>query len=234
MSEQAPGTSTPTPETDSGKPASSPADFQLSTLPPTPALPPGSLSEPVEFPKELARKLSKRDQVIARSLALGMSWQQACSAAGIRPGADIRQRSPSPAILVAAQYLTRETAIRCGLSKNWIVQNCVALYRRACQAEPVLGPAGWPTGQYRFDGATAARMLQMLGEDIGMFGKGKAAAGIGVDQVAALLEAVASRGRRQLGVPREAEERVVGESSAAPAAIEEQTSARKEDAGASP
>lgn len=201
-------TSSTTPE--GGQPG--PADFSVSALPPAPAPPLGALSAPIELPAELARPLTKREQAVARALATGITWQQACSVARVPPRAELRQRSPRPAIVAAAEYLTSEMAIRCGMSKYWVIQNCVALYRRACQAEPVLGPAGWPTGQYRFDGATAARMLQMLGEDIGMFGKGKTP-GLGVDQVAALLDAVAARGRRQLEPDRG---RLVGESSSVP------------------
>jgi hypothetical protein len=55
-------------------------------------------------------------------------------------------------------------------------------------------------------------MLELLGFDIGMFGKGKQN-GIAVDQVAALLEAVAARGKRELAPGGG---RLVGESSAVP------------------
>jgi hypothetical protein len=72
----------------------------------------------------------------------------------------------------------------------------VSLYRRAAQAEPVLDRKGEPTGEYRFDGPTARGCLELLGKEIKMFGtKGD---GIAPSDVAALMQAVADRGKPPL------------------------------------
>lgn len=203
---------------------SAPTSFRLSQELAAVAL--GAPSAPAQLPQHLAAPLSLLELQLARHLAAGATWQQACDRAKVKPSARLRSWEPKPHVLAAASWIMQNAISQCGMTREWVTANCVILYRRACQVDPVLDRQGRPTGVYRFDGATAARMLELLGQDMGMFGKGKVAS-LGVDHVAVLLEAVASRGRRQLEPPSA---RLVGSGSAA---IEQAPANKGEDTSAS-
>lgn len=87
----------------------------------------------------------------------------------------------------------------------------MALYARASQAEPVLDRKGVPTGEYRFDGATASKCLGMLAEWCPELTP-KRGGGFGAGEVAELMLAVHARGRGAIADSG----RLVGSSSAAP------------------
>src|SRR5581483_2336246 len=55
------------------------------------------------------------------------------------------------------------------LDKQWILERLMAIVERCMQAEPVLDPEGKPTGEFRFDGKSANRALELLGKHLGLF-----------------------------------------------------------------
>lgn len=177
---------------------------------------PGALGAPValpdRLPPELDANLSQRERRVVWLMFGGAEWQKALTTAGYPARARLRDSPPPRHMKAALDYLMAETAHRCGASRKWILTQVVSLYRRATQAEPVLDRKGIPTGEYRMDGATAARCLEMLGNQAGMFGK-KVTHDVPSD-VRALMAAIAARGKPQLPAPGP---RVVGASSAAPA-----------------
>ena len=61
---------------------------------------------------------------------------------------------------------------------------------------PVLDRSGRATGEWKFDGATAVRCLNLLGSDLGMFKQIKGANA--PSDVATLMRQVADRGRIEL------------------------------------
>lgn len=64
------------------------------------------------------------------------------------------------------------------ISPETVAADLIRLYRRATQAEPVMA---WdpesremvPTGEWTFDGKTAVKVLELLGDSFGMFEKGQ-------------------------------------------------------------
>ena len=171
------------------------ADPTASSAPPAGALPRPE-DTPVTLPPALAAPLSPRDMALVNRLVQGDNWGQALDALDVPPAARERSYTVPEPIRQAAEWMIVAVSARSGMSRAWIVAQCVSVYRRAVQAECVLTRKGEPTGVYRFDGTTAARMLDMLGSDIGMFGKQNK--GIAPSDVADLLAEVARRGRPDL------------------------------------
>jgi hypothetical protein len=178
----------------------------------------GALSAPGEprpqLPDELAGKLSPQEHFLAWRLVAGDSWPSALDQAGVPPRATLRDAGPPEHVREAAEWLVQAVAEGCGLSRRWLLAQWVALYRRAAAAEPVLDRQGRPTGDYRFDGATAAKALTALGNEAtpGRGGDPRYSA----DQVAELLRAIAARGKPSLEARREL---VVGGSSSSSARL---------------
>ena len=131
-------------------------------------------------------------------MAAGRTYTDALTELGISRRANVRNACP-PAVHEAAAYLVRELAASCGASREWILTQLVELYRRASRSVAVLDRRGEPTGEYRFDGATAARCLELLGNQAGMFGK-RVVHDVSQD-VRELMRAVAERGKPALPAP---------------------------------
>lgn len=187
--------------------ASAPSPGELNPLsdePPDPQL--------RALPAALAGRLNQRELRTVWFMVSGKSYQEALTAAGIPKRASLRDSAPPPQVIEAADWLVRDLALQCGLSRKWILTQTVALYRRAVQAEPVLDRKGRPTGDWRMDGATAARCLELLGKAEGVFSAKSGPSAFTPDAVAQLLAAVERRGKPSLA------ERLVGSSSAAPEA----------------
>jgi hypothetical protein len=169
----------------------------------------GDLEQPT-LPPDLDGALNGRERRTVWLMLAGLDYHSALDRQGIPKRATLRDHAPPEHVLRAVTYLMAAMAEKCAISRTWILQNTVALYRRASQAEPVLDRRGVPTGVYRFDGATAARCLELLGKASGVFrDKGQ---GIAASDVADLLAAVAARGKQ-----RPPEPRLVGTGDAAPA-----------------
>lgn len=160
-----------------------------------PATPAPAASMPT-LPPELAARLSPRETRAVLELVRGGSWREALDAAGYPQNARERKENPTPAIVDASQWLISQIAVASSVSREWILTNVVKLYRRAIQAEQVRDRRGEPTGEWKYDGATAAKCLSMLADfhpDLN-----RKAAGIKPSDVADLLAAVAARGRPSL------------------------------------
>lgn len=161
------------------------------------------------LPTHLAAGLSQRELMLAQAMTAGLSYRQASE---LVPATKRSRPDPAecpPRVQAAADYFTQEVARACGLSREWIVMNLVAIYQRAAQSVQVLDRKGKPTGEYRFDGQTALKALEMLGKEAGMFGQ-RVTHDVSQD-VRELMRLVASRGRPALEAPR-----LVGQHDAAP------------------
>ena len=55
------------------------------------------------------------------------------------------------------------------IDKEWVLRQLVENVQRAMQATPVLDSEGEKTGEYRYEGATANRALELIGKHFGMF-----------------------------------------------------------------
>lgn len=62
-----------------------------------------------------------------------------------------------------------ETRKRYGVDRDWVLRKLIDNVDRSMQAQPVLDAEGNPTGEYRYDGATANRALELIGKEFGMF-----------------------------------------------------------------
>lgn len=102
-----------------------------------------------------------------------------------------------PTIRDASYFWIGHIATQAGASRDWIIRELLTLYGRVSASVPVYDRAGKPTGEYRLDGSTAARCLELLGREQGMFGA-RAGGGSPADALAALLDAIAARGRPAL------------------------------------
>lgn len=161
----------------------------LGALPPVPALP--------DLPPELDAELNPRERRIVLAMVAGNDYASAVRSTqpDDATGRALPRTDCIPAnISAAVAHIYREMAAAAGLSRAWIIAQTVALFERAAQAVPVLDRKGRPTGEYRFDGATAANCLKMLAEWQGELYPRRAGA-IPVSDVAELLRVVADRGR---------------------------------------
>lgn len=161
--------------------------------------PPGALDQPAEpvIPPDLDAQLNGRERRTVWYMVEGMTYGDALTAAGVPPRAAVRDVAPPTHLVAAVRAVLRQIATRAGLSREWIVTETVALYRRATQAEPVYDRRGRPTGEWKMDGPTAAKCLSMLAEWHPEL-KAKRPGTLDVGEVASLLRAVAGRGRPDL------------------------------------
>lgn len=165
------------------------------------AVPPGDLPKPwqPEIPPELDAQLSGKERRIVWHMVAGKSYAQALDAIGTPPRASLRDAGPPDHVTAAVHATLRQIAARAGVDRAWIIGQTVALYRRSCAAEPVYDRKGKPTGEWKHDGATAAKCLSLLAEWCPELTPRKGAGkGIAANDVADLLLAVQARGRPPL------------------------------------
>lgn len=182
-----------------------PAQSQASE-PPQPAqdrstLSPARLSQagaPPPLPTELQNKLSPRDLALLALLLQGLTWGEAQKKARVRTRA--QTKAPPDRIREAAEYQVKAMSLRAGLTVDWITAQLVELYGRAAALSDVtlLNRSGVAVTGRHWDGATARACLELLGSNLGMFSAEAQGNRIPVDEVAALLRAVGSRGRAPL------------------------------------
>jgi hypothetical protein len=55
------------------------------------------------------------------------------------------------------------------VDRDWVLRKLIDNANRSMQAEPVRDADGNPTGEYRYDGTTANRALELIGKEFGMF-----------------------------------------------------------------
>jgi hypothetical protein len=185
------------------------------TAPPRGALHAPNAERP-QLPDELAAELSPQEHFLTWRLVAGSTWHEALDAAGVPKRSKLRDHAPPAHVEAAAEWLVQAIAEACGLSRSWLLGQWVALYKRAAAAEPVYDRQGRPTGEYRFDGATAAKALTALGERASPSGARPGDPRYTADDVATLLRAIAERGKPSLEARREL---VVGASSTAQARL---------------
>jgi hypothetical protein len=101
-----------------------------------------------------------------------------------------------PGIIRAIDHLTGELAASRSFAPAWVRRKLAELHDISVAAVPVLDRSGKPTGEFRVDGATAARCLELLGKDQGMFASQLKVTHGG--EVRHLLEAVSARGKPAL------------------------------------
>lgn len=177
--------------------------------------------EPV-IPPELDAELNNRERRIVWLMVNGASYAEALrNTARTSDGAPRSQERTDaipPPVIAAVAAIFQQVAARAGLNRGWLIAQTVALLERASSAVPVLDRKGLPTGEYRFDGPTAANCLKMLAEWNGELYPKKGGL-IPVSDVAQLLAAVAGRGRPTLDARRM---RLVGTGTTAPDAAPQQ------------
>ena len=59
------------------------------------------------------------------------------------------------------------------IDENWVMVKLVENLERAMEAEAEVGSDGEPTGNFKFDGRTATKVLEMIGGELGMFERNK-------------------------------------------------------------
>ncbi|HZT31192.1 MAG TPA: hypothetical protein VFA33_14985 [Bryobacteraceae bacterium] len=72
---------------------------------------------------------------------------------------------------------------KAALDRAWVLVQLRENVERSMQAVPVLDQEGTSTGEYRYEGAVANRVLESIGKELGMFKdqwKGELASGLSI------------------------------------------------------
>lgn len=123
--------------------------------------------------------LTVEQEAYARCRAMGMSRQEAITAAGIkeslgtvnhweRPNGHLGTKL-SDRINELSAIASSNAILKTGLDREWVISRLMRVAERCMQAEPVLDRKGNPTGEYQFDSMGANAALRMLGDTLGMF-----------------------------------------------------------------
>lgn len=133
--------------------------------------------------EELEKALSRREREFCERYLRERNGTQAAQLAGYSP--DNREAAAVTASRLLrkakiAAYLrarAREIYEQLMITPETVAADLSRVYRRAMQIEPVLArnkETGEmePTGEYIFDGKTAVRALELMGDSLGMFEKG--------------------------------------------------------------
>lgn len=139
---------------------------------------------------ELEKRLSRREREFCERYLAERNGTRAAQEAGYSPdnrgaAAVTASRLLRKAKIVA--YLrarAREIYEQLMITPETVAADLSRVYRRAMQAEPVMArnkETGEmePTGEYAFDGRTAVRALELMGDSLGMFEKGMRVEGEG-------------------------------------------------------
>lgn len=133
--------------------------------------------------EQLEKLLSRREREFCEHYLAERNGTQAAQRAGYSP--DNREAAAVTASRLLrkakiAAYLrgrAREIYEQLVITPETVAADLSRVYRRAMQIEPVLAynrETGEmePTGAYTFDGKTAIRALELIGDSLGMFEKG--------------------------------------------------------------
>jgi hypothetical protein len=122
-----------------------------------------------------------RDELYCRIYANSFSRPEAFKAIGLNPGKRGNWKDTGrdyiyyrPHINERIKVLVSERVQDLCIDENWVVLKLVSNLEKAMQDEEVLGPDGESIGEYKFDGRTATKVLEMLGTQLGMFERNKA------------------------------------------------------------
>src|SRR5271166_2876456 len=67
------------------------------------------------------------------------------------------------------QKAIEQAAERLSIDREWVLRKLKENVTRALQERPVLDSSGKPTGEYRYDGPTVNRALELIGKEFRMF-----------------------------------------------------------------
>ena len=87
----------------------------------------------------------------------------------------LERRSASPALDAVVYVLTEkgsateQAAERLSIDREWVLRKLKENVTRALQERPVLDSSGKPTGEYRYNGPTVNRALELIGKEVRMF-----------------------------------------------------------------
>jgi hypothetical protein len=130
-------------------------------------LPDGNLADP-------------RDELYCRIYAHSFSRPEAFKAIGLNPGKRGKWQDTGrdflryrPHVNERIKVLVAERVADLCIDENWVVLKLVKNLERAMKAEEVLGPDGERIGEFKFDGRTATKVLEMIGTQLGMFERDK-------------------------------------------------------------
>jgi hypothetical protein len=115
-------------------------------------------------------------ETFARAVAMGKKHRAAAIAAGYQ-ARDASARGSKLAktakIRQRIEYLQKQVAdasvLKTALTKDWVLERLMECANRAMQGVAVLDEEGNQVGQWRFDGSTATRSLQLLGQHLALF-----------------------------------------------------------------
>lgn len=121
-----------------------------------------------------------RDELYCRVYAQSFSKPEAFKAIGLNPGKRGNWKDTGndyiyyrPHINERIKVLVAERVADLCIDENWVVLKLVKNLEKAMQDEEVLGPDGESIGEYKFDGRTATKVLEMIGTQLGMFERNK-------------------------------------------------------------
>ena len=124
--------------------------------------------------------LTPEQEAYCRGRAMGMSIEEAVSAAGNSvsvhtargwEGPTGHNRNPLVVdrINELASLAAQNAILKSGLDREWVISRYMKVVERCMQAEPVYDKQGNPTGEYRFDSTGANNALRALGDTLGLF-----------------------------------------------------------------
>lgn len=125
----------------------------------------------------LDNNLTIAQEAFCRARALGMSREESAQMAGYKDSTTIHKWEKTPQIKKRISELceiaTRNSIVKAGLDRSWVISRLMTVTERCMQAEPVMvrGEDGdmVPSGEYRFDASGANRALELLGKTMRMF-----------------------------------------------------------------
>lgn len=130
-------------------------------------LPNGNLADP-------------RDELYCRIYAHTFDRKEAFQAIGLNPGRRGNWKDTGrdflryrPHVNERIKVLVAERVADLCIDENWVMLKLVNNLEKAMQDEEVLGPDGESIGEYKFDGRTATKVLEMIGTQLGMFDRNK-------------------------------------------------------------
>lgn len=116
--------------------------------------------------------LNPKQQRFVSEFVIDLNATRAATRAGYSPRTANEQGARLLAkASVAAAVKERQENINAalGVDAAYVIRGLKNNAERAAQAQPVLTKDGEPTGEYRYDGATVNRSLELLGKHLGMF-----------------------------------------------------------------
>ncbi|CAB4122842.1 hypothetical protein UFOVP33_62 [uncultured Caudovirales phage] len=117
--------------------------------------------------------LTPAQEAYCRARALGMGKGESLNMAGIHNGRTSSEWERIPAvrerIAELCEIATKNSILKSGLDRGWVISRLMTITERCMQAEPVLDREGEPTGEYKFDSSGANKALELLGKTLKMW-----------------------------------------------------------------